>query len=75
MSTLHALKKLVLGETWLLPLGIAAVVVAAALLVRPLAPHAWQRLGGFVLLAGVIAVLLTSVATAARPRRRHPRQQ
>ncbi len=68
MSTLRALKRLVLGETWLLPLGIAAVVAAAALLVRPLAAHAWQHLGGFMLLAGVLGVLLASVARAARPR-------
>ena len=57
-----------LGETWLLPLGIAAVVAAAALLVRPLAAHAWERLGGFTVLAGVLAVLLASVARAARTR-------
>ena len=70
MSTLRALKKLLLGETWLLPVGIAAVV--AALLVRPLASHAWEHLGGFMLLTGVLAILLASVARAARPRRRGP---
>ena len=68
MSTLRALKKLLLGETWLLPVGIAAVVGCAALLVRPLAGGAWQRLGGFILLAGVLAVLVTSVASATRTR-------
>jgi hypothetical protein len=67
MSTLRALKKLLLGETWMLPLGIA-VVVAAGLLVRPLASHVWEHLGGFMLLAGVLAVLLASVAGAARAR-------
>ena len=71
MSTLRALKKLLLGETWLLPVGIAAVV-AVALLVRPLASHAWEHLGGFMLLTGVLAILLASVARAARPRRRGP---
>ena len=67
MSTLRTLKKLLLGETWLLPLGIAAVV-AAGVLVRPLAAHAWEHLGGFMLLTGVLAVLLASVARTARPR-------
>jgi hypothetical protein len=68
MSTLRALKKLLLGETWLLPLGIAAVVVIAALIVRPLTARAWEHYGGFVLLAGVLCVLLASVARAARRR-------
>jgi hypothetical protein len=68
MSLLVALKKLVLGETWLLPVGLATVVAVAALLARPLAPHLWQRLGGFLILAGVLAVVLASVARAARSR-------
>ena len=35
MSTLRTLKKLVLGETWLLPLGVAVIVGGSALLIRP----------------------------------------
>ena len=66
MSTLRTLKKLVLGETWMLPLGIAAVVLACALVVRPLAPHAWGTIGGLVLLAGVVAVLVASVSRGVR---------
>jgi membrane protein implicated in regulation of membrane protease activity len=66
MNTLRTLKKLLLGETWLLPLGMAAVVVAADLLIRPAASGAWKHLGGFVVLAGVVLVLLTAVARAAR---------
>jgi len=68
MSTLRALKKLVLGETWVLPLGVAAVVCLTALAVKPLAEGNWDRMGGFILLAGVVAVLLLSVARGARPR-------
>jgi hypothetical protein len=60
MTTLRALKKLLLGETWLLPLGIAAAVAVTGLLVRGGAASA--RLGGFVLLLGVLAVLALSVA-------------
>jgi len=66
MSTLRTLKAMLLGETWLVPLGIAAVVGAAGLLVRPLASDAWHRLGGFMLLAVVLAVLLASVARTRR---------
>jgi hypothetical protein len=69
MSTLRTLKKLVLGETWLLPLGTAAVVAIAGLVVRPvLGRAAWEGAGGFLLLAGVVLVLLASVARSARAR-------
>ena len=67
MTTLRTLKKLILGETWLLPVGIAAVV-AAAVLTRALASGAWTHLGGFLLLTGVLAVLTLSVGRAARGR-------
>ena len=65
---MRAVKKLLLGETWVLPLGIAAVVIAADLAIRPLLHGAWRTGGGFVLLAGVLAVLLASVAASARGR-------
>ncbi|MEA2130798.1 MAG: hypothetical protein QOJ85_3689 [Solirubrobacteraceae bacterium] len=65
MSTLRTLKKLVLGETWVLPVGVAVVVGAAALLVRPLASTAWHRLGGLIILAGVLGLLVISVARGA----------
>ena len=68
MTTLRTLKKLLLGETWLLPLGLAAVVLTVALVVRPLAGGAWQHAGGFFLLAGVLCVLLGSIGRGARAR-------
>ena len=68
MSTLRTLKKLILGETWLLPVGIALVVATAALVVRPIAATAWQSVGGLILLAGVLGVLAVSVARGARRR-------
>jgi hypothetical protein len=68
MSTLRTLKKLLLGETWLLPLGVAVVVVACGLVLRPLTHGAWNHFGGFVLIAGVLAILVASVASSARRR-------
>ena len=68
MTTLRTLRKLLLGETWLLPLGIAAVALAAALAAKPALAGAWDRAGGFVILAGVVAVLVASVALSSRPR-------
>jgi hypothetical protein len=68
MSALRTLRKLLLGETWLLPLGLALVVTAAALLVEPALGAAWKHVGGFALLVGVLCVLLASVARGARRR-------
>jgi hypothetical protein len=69
VTVLRTLRKLVLGETWLLPLGIAAVVLGVALIARPLLSDAWDRAGGFVLLVGVAGVLVASVSASARPPR------
>jgi hypothetical protein len=61
----RALRKLVLGETWTLPLGVALTLVAG-LALHAAAGHAawWRHAGGFVLLALVVAALW-----AALPRR------
>jgi hypothetical protein len=49
---MRTLRKLVLGETWALPIGIAVAVGVAAVL-REVAGSAdwWSDMGGFVLLA------------------------
>ena len=65
MSLVRELRKLVLGETWSLPAGLA-LAVAGSLLLRRLLGTDWRELGGFVLLAGVAAVLVVSVAVTAR---------
>ena len=67
MSLLRTLRKLLFGETWLLPVGLA-VTLAAAVLARQLLGDDWHDAGGFVLLAGVAGVLVLSVAVSARPR-------
>ena len=67
MSLLRTLKKLVLGETWILPCGIAALLGVCAV-ARSLG--GWPEFGGPLLLGGVIAVLLVSVARTARGARR-----
>lgn len=67
MTVLRTLKKLVLGETWLLPLGIGAVV-GLSLLLQTALGDGWDHLGGFVILAGVAFVLVLSVSLSARQR-------
>ena len=67
MTTLRTLKKLLLGETWILPIGLV-IAFAVASTVRSLAPGAWTHVGGITLAAGVLAVLVASVAASVRRR-------
>ena len=67
MTTLRTLKKVLVGETWLLPGGLLAAV-AVALAARQGLGERWDRIGGFVLLAGVAVVLVLTVAHTARRR-------
>jgi hypothetical protein len=58
VGVLRSIRKLVLGETWILPGGIALAVGAAALLRVASGPGGWwESAGGFVL-AGLLAVAL-----------------
>ncbi len=66
MSTLRALRKLILGETWIVPVGVALTLLAGALVVKPLAPDFWHTAGGPLLTVGVVLVLVLSVARGAR---------
>jgi hypothetical protein len=54
------LRKLVLGETWTLPLGVAITLLAGVAL-DAAGPGWWHRAGGFVLLGGVLATLVASL--------------
>ena len=64
---MRALRKLVLGETIALPVGVALVLVVG-LALEALAGAWWEDAGGFVLLALVVAVLAVSLAPAHRRR-------
>lgn len=68
MRALDAVRRLLLGETWTLPLGLVAVLLASAA-IRHARPHLWHTVGGILLPAGTIAVLLGAVALSARRRR------
>jgi hypothetical protein len=64
---IRTLRKLVLGETWTLPIGVAIAVGAAGVL-RALAGDAgwWRDAGGFVLLALIVLALLAAVGRPGR---------
>lgn len=67
MTFLSTLKKLLFGETWLLPMGLL-LAVAVTLAFRELLGGEWDHVGGFVLLAGVLAVVVASVGRSAKVR-------
>ena len=65
---IRTLRKLILGETWTLPIGVALAVGAAGVLRALAGAHGWWRDGGgFVLLALILFALLAAVG---RPRGR-----
>jgi hypothetical protein len=64
---IKTLRKLVLGETWALPIGVAVAVGGAALLRAVAGDHGWWHDGGgFVLLALIVLALLVAVGRPAR---------
>jgi hypothetical protein len=67
---MRALRKLVLGETVTLPLGVL-LTLALALVLDAVAGDTpfWRHAGGFLLLLCVLAVLSASLAPAWRGRR------
>ena len=66
---MRALRKLVLGETWSLPLGVLATLALGLTLVW-VADGAswWVDFGGYILLACVVVALSVSLAPARRRR-------
>ena len=64
---MNTVRKLVFGETWTIPIGVAVSLAVCAVLRLIAGDHGWWRdAGGFVLLAGAAVTLLVSVG---RPRR------
>jgi hypothetical protein len=57
---MRSLLKLLLGETRVLPAGVA-LVLAGGLVLRAADAGWWDHAGGFVLLAGVVAVLAAAL--------------
>ena len=59
---MRALRKLVLGETWTLPVGIA-IAVGIAVILREIAGSAdwWEDDGGFILLGLLVCAFAASL--------------
>jgi len=68
-SWLTSLRRLILGETWTIPLGVSASVALAVLIRASLPEATWEAAGGFCLAAFVLGVLAYSLRSAPRGRR------
>jgi hypothetical protein len=68
-SLLSSLRRLILGETWTIPLGVGASLGLALLLRASLPEAAWEVAGGFCLAAFVLGVLAYSLRQAPTGRR------
>jgi hypothetical protein len=73
-TVLRATVKLVLGETWQLPLGVAVAVLAAGALRLSTGGGGWWRHGGGLVLAALLALAL-GAAIAASTARSKPAEQ
>jgi hypothetical protein len=65
MALLRSLRSLILGETWTIPLGVAAAVLIAVLLRSAISEQLWDELGGFALAATVALTLVASIARSS----------
>jgi hypothetical protein len=64
IDLLRSLRSLILGETWTIPLGVAAAIAIAALLRSAVTDQLWDEIGGFVLALMVAATLAVSLASS-----------
>jgi hypothetical protein len=68
-SLLSSLRRLILGETRTIPLGVGASLALAVLIRASLPEAAWEAAGGFCLAAFVLGALAYSLRGAPRGRR------
>ena len=60
-DALAAMRKLLFGETWTIPLGVAASLLVALLSRHALPAHVWSAAGGFLICSLVAATLVLSL--------------
>jgi hypothetical protein len=63
---LTALRRLIFGETWTIPLGVAAALVLAVVVRAALPEPAWAAAGGFLLAVTIVATLAFSVRRGSK---------
>jgi hypothetical protein len=68
-SWLTSLRRLILGETWTIPLGVGASLGLVVLIRAALPEAAWEAAGGFCLAAFILGVLAYSLRSPPKGRR------
>jgi hypothetical protein len=63
IGLLRSLRSLIFGETWTIPLGVGATLLAGAGLRSALADSLWHSAGGFLLAGLVTATLAVALWT------------
>jgi hypothetical protein len=63
---LASLLRLILGETWTIPLGVGTALVLAVLMRAALPETAWETAGGFCLAVCIVAALAYSLRRPPR---------
>ena len=58
---MKALRKLVFGETWILPVGIAVLLLGCELVLKPLLGGNWADAGGAIILTFVLALFVLAL--------------
>jgi hypothetical protein len=67
-SLLSSLRRLILGETWTIPVGVAGTIGLALALRSWLPETTWKAVGGFCLATFVLVALAYSLRRAPRGR-------
>jgi hypothetical protein len=65
---LSSLRRVLLGETWTIPLGVGAALGLAVAIRASLPETAWEAAGGFCLAAFVLTTLVYSLRRAPKGR-------
>jgi hypothetical protein len=60
-ALLRSLRRLILGETWSIPLGVGAALAIAVGIRAALPEDAWHAAGGFALAVMLVAALAWSL--------------
>ena len=60
-ALLKSARRKILGETWAIPVGVAATILLAYLMRGLLAHAEWQNAGAVALVAAIVATLIFSL--------------
>jgi hypothetical protein len=66
IALLRSLRSLIFGETWTIPIGVAAAVAITALLRPTFSEQLWNEIGGFLLAGLIAATLVGSISRSSR---------